>query len=647
MAKNRKHVTLGDISSMLNKHFIKYVKSEKSIKALKNVKADDLIILNNRSDFRMYSIVASGGSGSIPTANGMYANPIDISGTADINSAINARVKYSDISQTMNTGADKVPSMALISNNDQLYARVSQIVNDFVTGGANTLASGNTVKLLYQLIQNMGEGGAVKLEYYLQRASQSRLTSIGTLAKGTTTIVPSQGIIISPMVFLNDELLVPTTDYTIDAATTSITLTRARNYDGVYFIIDDYMPKYKFSVQSVDYLLGSNLLKAKLMIDDVIDIQGDVESYDGGHHMRIVQATSGLNGVLVKDGMYLNEIPNTRPEEIQAFIPHITTEDNSKLYIFRDADSSIKFTTNVFIKHGRNRGVITKDTKITSTNLGSAFVVGTDYYIYATVDTLQRVTLTISSTKDISKLLVGGFHYGNNRRHIDKVPVNTSNAKWGAGWEDNIYDGILEFSVYTPLFRPTCSPEGMVCINGDLWVDIYISSNTNNGGFISKYNEFPAVSISGHDFTTRMGINGKRLLSYSEFRLMGTGSPLGRDDNNEYAWSMTTNTSRQRTGFVKKAVSVYGTMDVSGNVWEWLSDIVCRPVDSPVGWGWKNLTENKYGGVYSYHTNGLSQLLGGGSYNDGRHCGPGAVLLNIMPWIAYSDIGSRGGAKTM
>lgn len=312
MAKNRKHVTLGDISSMLNKHFIKYVKSEKSIKALKNVKADDLIILNNRSDFKMYGIVASGGSGSIPTANGMYANPIDISGTADINSAINARVKYSDISQTMNTGVDKVPSMALISSNDQLYARVSQIVNDFVTGGANTLASGNTVKLLYQLIQNMGEGGAVKLEYYLQRASQSRLTSIGTLAKGTTTIVPSQGVIISPMVFLNDELLVPTTDYTIDAATTSITLTRARNYDGMYFIIDDYMPKYKFSVQSVDYLLGSNLLKAKLMIDDVIDIQGDVESYDGGHHMRIVQATSGLNGVLVKDGMYLNEIPNTR-----------------------------------------------------------------------------------------------------------------------------------------------------------------------------------------------------------------------------------------------------------------------------------------------------------------------------------------------
>lgn len=647
MAKNRKHVTLGDISSMLNKHFIKYVKSEKSIKALKSVKENDLIILNNRSDFKMFTVTNNTDSNNIPTGNGLYAKQIEINGTTDISNAINDRIKYSDISQIMNSDTNKVPSMSLLSSNDKLYARVAQIVNDFVTGGADTIASGNTIKILYQLIQNMGEGGAVKLEYYLQRASQSRLTSIGTLTRGTTTIVPSQGIVISPMVFLNDELLTPTHDYTIDISTATINLTRTRNYDSMYFIIDDYMPKYKFSVESVGYLLGSNLLKSKIMIDDVIDIQGETTAYDGGHHARIAQSIAGLNSVLVRDGVYLNEIPNTRSENITDYIPHIVTEDNSKKYITRDTDKSIMFTTNVFVKNGKNRGCIPIGTKITSANLSGDFIVGKDYYILASVDKLQRVSLTVSDTKDSSKLLVGGFHYGNNRRHIDKIPVNTSNQKWGTGWEDNIYDGILEFSLYTPLFRPTCEPEGMVCINGDLWVDIYISSNTSNGGFTSKYNELPAVSISGHDFTTRMGINGKRLLSYSEFRLMGTGSPLGRDDNNNYAWSATTNTVRQKTGYVKKAVSVYGTMDVSGNVWEWLSDVICKPVDSPVGWGWKDLEENKYGGVYSYHTNGISQLLGGGTYIHGRLCGPGAVALHLMPWYLYSDIGSRGGAKTM
>ena len=643
MAKNRKNVTLGDISSMLNKHFIKYVKSEKSIKALKSVKENDLIILNNRSDFKMYNVITS--AGDIPTANGLFAKQIEINGTSDINLAINARIKYSDISQNMNTDSNKVPSMSLISSNDQLYARVAKIVNDFVTGGADTLASGNTVKLLYQLIQNMGEGGAVKLEYYLQRASQSRLTSVGTLTKGTTTIVPSQGIIINPMVFLEGELLVPTTDYTVDISTATITLTRVRNYDNMYLILDDYMTKYKFSVQSVDYLLSSNILKAKLNIDDVIDIQGLSEPHDGGQHKRIVQATSKLNGVKVKDGMYLNEIPNSRLASYIDHTPHIVTADNSKNYIVRDTAISIKFTTDVFIRHNGRKSIIQKDTRVTSANLSGSFAIGVDYYIYASVNELENTILTITNAKDATKLLVGGFHYGNNRRHTDKQPINSSGAKWGTGWEDNIYDGILEFSLYTPLHRPTCEPEGMVCV-GDLWVDIYISSNSSNDGFVSKYNVLPTVSVSGHDNTTRMAINGKRLLSYSEFRVMGAGSPLGRDNDNDYAWSMTTNTGRQKTGFVKKAVGVYGTMDVSGNVWEWLSDIVCRPVDSPTGWGWKNLAENKYGGVYSYHTNGLSQLRGGGNCDDGRHCGRGAVALTSMPWNVNSDTGCRGCANT-
>ena len=38
------------------------------------------------------------------------------------------------------------------------------------------------------------------------------------------------------------------------------------------------------------------------------------------------------------------------------------------------------------------------------------------------------------------------------------------------------------------------------------------------------------------------------------------------------------------------------------------------------------------------------RLLGGGNYNNGRHCGPGAVNMNNMPWNVNSNIGSRGGA---
>ena len=91
---------------------------------------------------------------------------------------------------------------------------------------------------------------------------------------------------------------------------------------------------------------------------------------------------------------------------------------------------------------------------------------------------------------------IGGFHYGDVRRiKADTLePINSSGSAWGAGWEDNIYQGILPFSVWTLLHRPKSSPEGMVyCASIGKWVDIYLTS-TN---YRSEYNATPMTGSEG------------------------------------------------------------------------------------------------------------------------------------------------------
>ena len=647
MSKSRKNIALKDVSALLNKHFIKYVKNEKSIRALNNVKDGDILILNNRSTFRVYNISSSQSEESIITKNGLYATPIVIHGNSDLITAIDNRVKYSDISQTMNDASDKVPSMALVTHNDSLYIRKAKIVNDFTTGGTDTVSSGGLSTLLYQMIQNLGEGGVERLEYYLQRAEKSRFISKGDLAVGQTSIVPDNGMIINPLIFIDGEIL-ENTQYTIDLTTATITLKKAKEVAGSYYIVDEYTAKYKFSVESVPFLLSNSHLSNQLMIDDVIDVQGEVLAYDGGAHMRRVEAIAGYNSVKVKDGMYLNEIPNSRVGSVTSGVPSVSTAEDTDLYITRDTDNTIKFVCDVFVLNNNKAITIPKNTIINSTHLDTGvFTIGVDYYIYAVINSVGNLKITITRTKkDETYTFIGGFHYGVCRRHVNKQPINSSGVAWGSGWEDNVYGGILEFSLYTPKFRPICEPEGMVYIAGGVWVDIYISSHDGKNGFVSKHGVLPAVSISGTETIFRMGINNKTLLSVADFKMAAVGSPNGRDDSNEYAWSMTSNTSRCNTGHVRKAVSVYGCVDFSGNVWEWLSDVVVRQNYASGSWGWKNETENKYGSIHTYHTDGISQLRGGGGYGNGRHCGPGALTLGAMPWDVGSSIGSRGRAQT-
>lgn len=311
----------------------------------------------------------------------------------------------------------------------------------------------------------------------------------------------------------------------------------------------------------------------------------------------------------------------------------------------------------------------TNETVLSASDLdtGSAFVVGSDYYVYLCDagegnDEVYKISLNSTFpagyTADTSRK-IGGFHYGKCRMvNTALAPVNASGEVRGTSWESSVFDGIVPRSVWTLSHRPKCNPEGMVYLANGTWVDIYLSSDDGAGGLASAYNATPLTGTEGlnwYGFVERALVVGKRLLTYEEFCMAAFGSPQGLDDSNDNAWSATTNTGRQATGYVANAVSSIGCRDCVGNVWEWLNELITRAehvkttgnghesttADGKWGWDTNSPFGDGYGNIYQYNDLSLVALLGGGSWGDGVHAGARAVDLHYYPWYVDAHVGAR------
>jgi len=309
----------------------------------------------------------------------------------------------------------------------------------------------------------------------------------------------------------------------------------------------------------------------------------------------------------------------------------------------------------------------TEQTALSSANLdsGANFIVGNDYYVYIcdpgapSLTEQYRISLNTTFpagfTADNSRK-IGGFHFGVCRR-INAVmqPINTAGVERGTGWEGNIYNGILPRSIWTLLHRPKCAPEGMVYMGNGTWVDIYIMSPDGAGSLRSAHNELPATGTEGHHwmrFHELLLTAGKRMMSWGEFLQCSVGAPAGQDNNNTNAWAQTTNTARQRTGFVGPAVSSIGCRDTTGNVSEWLDDIVTYYDVSganAIGAGaWRDVVGGaQYGQAYMNSGSQARALNAGGAWTDGVSAGPRCVVLNGTPWVVSTGIGVRGACDSL
>ncbi|WP_051178816.1 SUMF1/EgtB/PvdO family nonheme iron enzyme [Thermodesulfovibrio thiophilus] len=290
----------------------------------------------------------------------------------------------------------------------------------------------------------------------------------------------------------------------------------------------------------------------------------------------------------------------------------------------------------------------TGDVNIVALDVGS-FQFGKDYYVYLCDDGSTSGLLLISLNSTVpsgynanNSRKIGGFHYGRKRNSFTVSDI-TNNV-------------VVPNSVWDLVHRPRCSPEGMVYIGNGVWVDIYLVSvsetitfSAGNGSPIitgtckSTYNSVPLTGtegLCGYNFVELAGRTGKRLLSYAEWLRAAWGSPQGNNSDNNNAWSATTNTSRQNTGYVNNATSLMNVIDCAGNIWEWLDEYTIR--QDSTSWAWYDVMQGwNVGQQYLPNNIGVSQCISGGMWSDGARCGSRTIRLIDYPSTVSANCGSR------
>lgn len=313
---------------------------------------------------------------------------------------------------------------------------------------------------------------------------------------------------------------------------------------------------------------------------------------------------------------------------------------------------------------------------------GGQFNVGWDYYIYLCLTENGNPEIVVSANATFpygftanNSRKIGGFHYG-HIRHVSGdgkwVPIDSAGNKRGSTgtiWQRNVSVGIIPNSVWDLWNRPACAPEGMVKV-GNKWVDIYLSSAAENiiledsglsvvsGKLQSKYGQLPVTGTEGlnwYGFSEFASLAGKWMMTYSEWIAAARDNPQGEDGADNYGWTKTTNTARQRTGCnvdangnyvegggVKPfAVSALNIVDAVGNVYEWLDEQTYREDGGAAGWAWRDVLGTGKGQAYLYKDNALVSLIAGGSWDNGVRAGTRSVHANNYPWYVGTGAGVR------
>jgi formylglycine-generating enzyme required for sulfatase activity len=310
----------------------------------------------------------------------------------------------------------------------------------------------------------------------------------------------------------------------------------------------------------------------------------------------------------------------------------------------------------------------TADTEATALDTG-VLTLGADYCVYLCDDGSDVGKLLISAnvtapsgyTTDNS-VKIGGFHYGRVRIvNSDWVPVDGVNAVYGANattpWEANVTTKIAPNSVWDMINRPICDPAGMAKV-GNFWMDIYPASQSeaisvSNGKLAggrcrSAYNATPLTGTENlffDIFNELAARSGKYIPTYRQWKQGAEGSPQGNDGDNVNAWSATTNTGRNPTGGVERAISARNIVDCVGNVWEWTASEVVRWDDTGAAgqaWGWKDsMSGQGVGQLYMYDEQALVNILAGGHWINGLRAGSRCGDLSDYPWHVATYIGCR------
>ena len=304
---------------------------------------------------------------------------------------------------------------------------------------------------------------------------------------------------------------------------------------------------------------------------------------------------------------------------------------------------------------------------VSDLDTGTAFVFGSDYYIWAGTPTsgtapMLKISLSPSAPSGMTNpRIIGGFHYGKIRNSFTASDVS---------------DAILSASVWDLTHMPSCYILGLMdpttyqlggmieVIPGRTWADIYLASD--GGGTIpnklvySKINVLPITGTEGlswYDFVIRAGNVGKRLLTYAEWTKLALGSPQGLNESNLNGWTKSFNEARVKTAATVAGdadanyilgynTSFLGARDCVGNVWEWLDEMSIR--QDSTSWDWYNVLDRgemaasqDFGQAYLPNDYGMVAWIAGGNWADGVRAGARAVVVSYCPWFVYASGGCR------
>lgn len=195
---------------------------------------------------------------------------------------------------------------SILVDNDSIWVN---IVNDFTTGGVNKVASAESIKVLKQLIDTIGSGGATKLLRMAEALGE--YDYIGNLAiSGMSIAVGSR--LFNPTLYL-DGVRIEENRYSVELETGLITLNEAYADYEVVWVVEDKMPYHiTFCFPTMNLLLASEDIKSRIKLGNVIKLLGESDEDDGGHYLVKCEDTEKLNAVDIGEGRFLNEIPNTR-----------------------------------------------------------------------------------------------------------------------------------------------------------------------------------------------------------------------------------------------------------------------------------------------------------------------------------------------
>ena len=294
-----------------------------------------------------------------------------------------------------------------------------------------------------------------------------------------------------------------------------------------------------------------------------------------------------------------------------------------------------------------------------------ALVAGTDYAIWLKDDaTIQATADFVSAPSAGNWRKIGGFHYGLVAAGTTVAGGSFATTGNGMIWTQADVDkiaGINAWSLWDLKFRPAASdPRGMVLVDGEVWVDIYLASTDTDTNGTSKYNTniasgtvLPKIptAFGGNGTTTYPSLNwwvANELARAKQKRLMfeeeAATAFFGVTENQSIdATASTYPTTQRNAGYTSK----YGIEQASGHHWIWGQDSnFYREAASPAG-SWKQVNGNtgaagsQRGETYTFGTYGLARVLLGGARAHGAFSGSRASNWSVYPWNSHWSIGLR------